>query len=71
MAKVKTSIQEMITSIEHKGLKVDARSYSVVLQTGFGLSPYVFTSAKDTIEAHGNRKNRVYKDHHILFKDPM
>ena len=51
MEKVKTSVQDMITSIEHKGLKVDAQSYSAVLQTEVGKSPYVFSSAKDNIEA--------------------
>ena len=31
MTKVKMSVQKVITSFEHKGPKVDARSYSVVL----------------------------------------
>ena len=67
--KVKASVQKMITSFQHNDPKVNARSYSAVLQTGVGQSPYVFTSAKDTIEALGNSKNRVYKDHHVLLKD--
>ena len=69
LMKVKTSVQKMITSFEHNNPKVNARSYSVVLQTRVGQSPYVFTYAKDTIEAFGNSKHRVYKDHHVLFKD--
>ena len=59
----------MITSFEHNDPKVDARSYSTVLQTWVGQSPYVFTCAKEMIEVFGNNKNRVYKDHRVLFKD--
>ena len=59
----------MITLFQHNDPKVNARSYSVVLQTGVGQSPYAFTSTKDTIDALGNSKNRVYKDHHVLLKD--
>ena len=69
LEQVPTKVQKMITSFEHSGSKVDARSYSTVLQTWVGQSPYVFTCAKETIEVFGNNKNRVYKDHSVLFKD--
>ena len=52
MTNVKTSVQKMITSFEHKGSKID-----------------VFSSTKDNIEAFENNKNRVHKDHHVLYKD--
>ena len=69
MTKVKTLVQKMITSFEHKGPKVDARSYLAVVQQEVEQSPYVFSSMKDSIEAFENSKNRVHKDHCVLYKD--